>query len=194
MLRSSGLFLQRFSSSACYCFYLLSCGLVSVGGSLLFLASFPPSTPGGRCCSLPFWVVPFLDLLSGTVDVRGSLSSSFVVSVPGGRFDTSLRLISLCDLFVLFLFSYSCYFSSLSYWCSFRVSSCSFLYSFSCCPPFLRSEFLCELLFFFVGFFSFSSLLFLFLFFFFSSFLFLRPHSSVSVSGVWDVGFLGLSL
>ena len=51
-------------------------------------------------------------------------------------------------------------------------------------PSFLRSGFLCELLFFFVGFFSFYGLLFLF---FFSSFLFFHPRSSVRVSGVWGV-------
>ena len=51
-------------------------------------------------------------------------------------------------------------------------------------PSFLRSGLLYELFFYFVGFFSFSSLLFLF---FFSSFPFFRPRSSVRVSGVWGV-------
>ena len=40
MLQSSRLFLQRISSSVCSSFYLLSCGPVSVGSSLRFLASF----------------------------------------------------------------------------------------------------------------------------------------------------------
>ena len=40
VLRSSRLFLRRLSSSASS-FYLLSCGLFSVGSSLLLLASFP---------------------------------------------------------------------------------------------------------------------------------------------------------
>ena len=51
-----------------------------------------------------------------------------------GRFAASLRWPSFLVLFVLFLFSYACCFSSLSYWWSFRFSSYSFSSSFSCCP------------------------------------------------------------
>ena len=76
--------------------------------------------------------------------MSGALSLLLLCFVRSwGRFEASLRLLSFCDLFVLFLFSYSCSFSSLLYGCSFRVSSGSFSSSFSSCPPFLHSGFLC---------------------------------------------------
>ena len=124
-----GCFFGGFSSSACYCFYLLSCELVSIDSSLLFLASFPLNAPGGCCCYLPIRVVPFLDLLSGTVNVQGSLLLIRCV-LSWGRFHASLWLISFCDLFVLFLFS------SLSYWCSFCVLLALHLVLFLLLPSF----------------------------------------------------------
>ena len=79
------LVLQAVSSSACSSFYLLSCGPVSVGSSLLFLTSFSlRALPAVICCCLPFRVVALLAFLSGEVDVWGSPSSSFIVSVPRG--------------------------------------------------------------------------------------------------------------
>ena len=138
----------RFLSVVQYCFLHRSLSERSRRSLLL------SSLPGSSSSCLIFWHGrrPGLALLLRCV-------------FPWGRFDASIRLISFCDLFVLFLFSYSCCFSSLSYLCSFCVSSCSFSSSFSYCPPFTRSGFPCELFFFFVGFFSFSGLLFLFFFF-----------------------------
>ena len=176
MLRSSRLFFRRFSSSACSSFYLLSCGPVSVGSSLLFLASFPLR-------ALPAVFAVVFPSLSGTVDIRGRLSSC-VVSVPGRGLMLPPVVLFLCTVRALPLF--------LLVWLFFRVVFVLFsfllvllLVLFLLLPLFIRSGFLCTFFFFFfVGFFFFSNLLFLF---FFSSFLFFRPRSSVRVSGFCGV-------
>ena len=94
----------------------------------VFFASLLPYFPGSSCCCLPLWVVRFLAFLSGTVIVRGA--RSLYPLLPCVRSWGRLILPSGCfssTLLVLFLFSYSCYFSSLSYACSFvspRALSC----------------------------------------------------------------------
>ena len=97
------------------------------------------------------------------------------------EFDASLRLISFFVLFVFFLFSYSCCFSSLLYLCSFRFSSYSFSSSFSYCSHLFVQDFFADYSSSSSGSslspVSSSSLA-------SSSF---RPRSSVRVYGVWGV-------
>ena len=140
MWLSSGLFLRRFPPLPVLVFEFSSMAWSPSVVRFCFLPLFLHPFPAVVAVVFPSGLFGFLPSF-----LARSLSGAVSLSPPPSLCPFWGRLIlpSGCfpsTLFVLFLFSYSCYFSSLSCACSFRVSSDSFSSSFSCHP--LRLGFL----------------------------------------------------